>query len=77
MTAHTDPTGVIYDVKSFEIHPNYSKTTTDFDAAVVQIIGKFNFNEYIRPIPLTDVVDRSTVVGKEAMVSGWGRLRAV
>ncbi|CAK7306391.1 Vitamin K-dependent protein C [Vulpes lagopus] len=63
------------DIKEVLIHPNYSKSTTDNDIALLHLAQPASFSETIVPICLPDsgLAERElTQVGQETVVTGWG-----
>lgn len=62
--------GNTYKFKDVKNHPNYDNELTDYDAAVVKIIGEFCGPNMI-PVKLSRASAYS-VVGHEALVSGFG-----
>lgn len=66
-------------MKERRIHPQYDPRTTDYDAAILKIHGRFNYlqNKNIKSIPLTVIKDMEELVGLKAMVLGMGLLRVI
>lgn len=62
--------GNTYRIRDIRNHPKYDNQVTDYDAAVVKIIGKFD-GPNMTPIKLSKVL-ASEIVGHEALVSGFG-----
>ncbi|XP_077717406.1 vitamin K-dependent protein C isoform X6 [Canis aureus] len=63
------------DIKEVLIHPNYSKSTTDNDIALLHLAQPAIFSQTIVPICLPDsgLAERElTQVGQETVVTGWG-----
>ncbi|CAD7670621.1 unnamed protein product [Nyctereutes procyonoides] len=63
------------DIKEILIHPNYSKSTTDNDIALLHLAQPVIFSQTIVPICLPDsgLAERElTQVGQETVVTGWG-----
>ncbi|NWU96699.1 OVCH2 protein, partial [Upupa epops] len=57
-------------VRQYVIHPNFNKTTMDFDIALLQLAEPLEFNHYVRPVclPTEKIVQPSQV----CIVTGWG-----
>lgn len=64
---------VTYDTEKMIVHPDYDINTNDFDVAILKISDQFNGPNMMQ-IPLTDVTDIKSVIGQEALVTGWGNL---
>lgn len=62
--------GNTYKIKELRNHPKYDNQLTDYDAAVVKIIGQFS-GPHMTPISLSRV-SAGSVIGHEALVSGFG-----
>ncbi|XP_045875793.1 vitamin K-dependent protein C isoform X8 [Meles meles] len=63
------------DIKEILIHPNYSKSTTDNDIALLRLAQPAVLSQTIVPICLPDsgLAERElTQVGQETVVTGWG-----
>ncbi|XP_034510244.1 vitamin K-dependent protein C isoform X2 [Ailuropoda melanoleuca] len=63
------------DIKEILIHPNYSKSTTDNDIALLRLAQPAILSQTIVPICLPDsgLAERElTQVGQETVVTGWG-----
>ncbi|XP_044244247.2 vitamin K-dependent protein C isoform X1 [Ursus arctos] len=63
------------DIKKILIHPNYSKSTTDNDIALLRLAQPAILSQTIVPICLPDsgLAERElTQVGQETVVTGWG-----
>ncbi|KAM6217465.1 vitamin K-dependent protein C [Rhynchocyon petersi] len=70
-----DKSEVDMDIQNILIHPNYSKSTTDNDIALLQLSTPAILSQTIVPICLPDsgLSERElTQVGQEMMVTGWG-----
>lgn len=52
------------------IHPSYSINTKYEDIALLRIDGPIEFNEFIRPVCLTDP---NMKISEHLVVAGWGR----
>lgn len=56
-------------------HPNYSAKNLLNDVAVIRLVGPVSLNAYVKTVTLSKPNDVSlTVVGRPAVVSGWGKL---
>ena len=55
------------------VHPHYNFFTYENDLALVQLDEPINFQPHIAPICLPP--DRIEMVGRNATVTGWGRLK--
>ncbi|KOC69605.1 Trypsin 5G1 [Habropoda laboriosa] len=64
--------GVPYKVKNVIRHPNYNARTVDYDVALLEIDGTFQFNSNVQPVKLTSVEPSS---GTMLDVTGWGALK--
>ncbi|KAK0157518.1 hypothetical protein PV328_011257 [Microctonus aethiopoides] len=62
--------GDVYSVKNIIIHSQYSRLKFDHDIALIKIDGRFNFDNGIRPVCLSE--RRSRFTGKNGIVTGWG-----
>ncbi|XP_008563549.1 PREDICTED: vitamin K-dependent protein C-like [Galeopterus variegatus] len=63
------------DIKEVLIHPNYSKSTTDNDIALLQLAQPATLSDTIVPVCLPDsgLAERElTQAGQEMLVTGWG-----
>ncbi|XP_066202073.1 vitamin K-dependent protein C isoform X1 [Saccopteryx leptura] len=63
------------DIQEVLIHPNYSKSSSDNDIALLRLAQPAIFSQTIMPICLPDrgLSDRElTKVGQETVVTGWG-----
>ncbi|XP_064442462.1 vitamin K-dependent protein C isoform X12 [Mirounga angustirostris] len=63
------------DIKEILVHPNYSKSTTDNDIALLRLAQPAILSQTIVPICLPDsgLAERElTQVGQETVVTGWG-----
>ncbi|XP_045488919.1 chymotrypsin-2-like [Pieris rapae] len=58
-----------YQIKNLIPHENYSKLTLKNDIAIIQIEGKFKFNNKVQPIEL---LKEMAPVGKKCLLTGWG-----
>ncbi|XP_022124754.2 chymotrypsin-2-like [Pieris rapae] len=61
--------GIRYQIKNLIPHENYSKPTVKNDIAIIQIEGKFKFNNKVQPIEL---LKEMAPVGKTCLLTGWG-----
>ncbi|XP_020930332.1 vitamin K-dependent protein C isoform X7 [Sus scrofa] len=63
------------DIKEFLVHPNYTRSTSDNDIALLRLAEPATFSQTIVPICLPDsgLSERElTRVGQETVVTGWG-----
>lgn len=63
------------DISEVLMHPNYSRSTTDNDIALLRLARPATFSQTIVPICLPDsgLSERElTKVGQETVVTGWG-----
>ncbi|XP_062969271.1 LOW QUALITY PROTEIN: vitamin K-dependent protein C [Cynocephalus volans] len=63
------------EIKEVLIHPNYSKSTTDNDIALLQLAQPATLSDTIVPVCLPDsgLAERElTQAGQEMLVTGWG-----
>ncbi|XP_019480067.1 PREDICTED: vitamin K-dependent protein C isoform X2 [Hipposideros armiger] len=63
------------DISEVLMHPNYSRSTTDNDIALLRLAQPATFSQTIMPICLPDsgLSERElTKVGQETVVTGWG-----
>lgn len=63
--------GQLIQVASSVQHPQYSRTTLDYDAAVMTLVSPLEFNEAVQPIPLARIHSMPSV-GATIVVIGWG-----
>lgn len=66
--------GDAYHVTRAYRHPRYNTLTVDYDVSVIVIQGKFVASRNQIPIRLSTTEDTDTMVGEEALVTGYGRL---
>ncbi|MCP6497705.1 trypsin-like serine protease, partial [Klebsiella pneumoniae] len=63
------------DIKEVLVHPNYSRSTSDNDIALLRLSRPATLSKTIVPICLPDngLAERElTQVGQETVVTGWG-----
>uniref|UniRef100_A0A8I3W2Y0 Vitamin K-dependent protein C n=1 Tax=Callithrix jacchus TaxID=9483 RepID=A0A8I3W2Y0_CALJA len=63
------------DIEEVLVHPNYSKSTTDNDIALVRLAQPATLSQTIVPVCLPDsgLAERElTQAGQETIVTGWG-----
>ena len=63
--------GERYKIATVTTHPAYNPQTIDFDVAVIQIKGEFDFGPTQQIIPLPAVGEKLSD-GNKATASGWG-----
>jgi len=59
-------------VEKYIMHEKYNQINTDYDVAILVLLGDFEFNDYIQPIPLAK---ERAADGQEVTVTGWGTLK--
>ena len=61
----------LFRVKDVTVHPDFSRTTLHSDIAVINIIGAFQWTDYVRPVCIPSVgfqvADRAVCA-----IAGWG-----
>ncbi|XP_046846326.1 transmembrane protease serine 9-like [Xenia sp. Carnegie-2017] len=55
------------------IHPQYSKTTLDYDIAIIKLKKSVSFTTKIKPVCLNTGID---FTGQRCYITGWGKLRS-
>lgn len=53
-------------------HPNYNASNLDYDYALIEISGRFSFNNWVQPVALAGPGSSAQAVGNTVKVSGWG-----
>ena len=63
--------GTVYNVKHYELHPQFKNLTIydDHDMALVTVVGRIRFSRTVKPICLTS--PNSDYTGSYAIVAGW------
>lgn len=64
--------GLALKAKNFTIHPKFSMTTLDYDAAVIELQISLNFTKTVRSIKLAK---KEPPDQHEVRVSGWGFIK--
>lgn len=63
--------GVVYKVSNFVIHPNYNRSSSEYDVALLNLTRPFNYQKTIKPIPLIKPLWNITI-GELVYITGWG-----
>lgn len=63
--------GTVYKVSNFVIHPNYNRSSGEYDVALLNLTRPFVYKDTVRPVSLIKPLQNVTV-GEPAYVTGWG-----
>lgn len=70
--SHVNNDGTTYTVDQVKSHSNYSRSSVDYDFAVLKLQVKLEFSDNVQPVKLIDV-DDIIENGQMSMVTGWGK----
>lgn len=68
----TNLNGTKYSIASYVIHDGWNPETIDYDFALLELDGEFEFNDRVQPIQMPKVDDEHIAIGTTVLVSGYG-----